>query len=249
MDKYRYDNRSDRWRKRAGAKHSRAHRWANVPRRLILVTAVAAGALVAQTAIQHSESLPEINASNWFGSKPAPIAGVASVIDGDTIEIHGQRIRLNGIDAPESKQYCDDGKGFEYACGRHAAQALHEFLAASRPLHCSFVNRDRYGRLVGDCDRADGRNVQSWLVERGLALDWPRYSHGAYAGQQAKAQAAKGRSVGWGVSGAMGLARRACERHHQAVCKTTTRHDEQWAGGAELFLSAAANLSPDQFVR
>lgn len=191
VDKYRYDNRSDRWRKRTGAKHSRAHRWANVPRRLILVTAVAAGALVAQTAIQHSESLPEINASNWFGSKPAPIAGVASVIDGDTIEIHGQRIRFNGIDAPESKQYCEDAKGFEYACGRHAAQALDEFLAASRPLHCSFVNRDRYGRLVGDCDRADGRNVQSWLVERGLALDWPRYSHGAYARQQAKAQAAK----------------------------------------------------------
>lgn len=34
------------------------------------------------------------------------IVGVASVIDGDTIEIHGSRIRLFGIDAPESRQAC-----------------------------------------------------------------------------------------------------------------------------------------------
>ncbi len=36
----------------------------------------------------------------------ADVAGVASVIDGDTIEVHGQRIRIHGIDAPESRQLC-----------------------------------------------------------------------------------------------------------------------------------------------
>ena len=42
-------------------------------------------------------------------TKPAAtdvLAGVATVIDGDTLEIHGTRIRLHGIDAPESAQLC-----------------------------------------------------------------------------------------------------------------------------------------------
>ena len=48
------------------------------------------------------------------------LQGVASVIDGDTIEIHGTRIRLNGIDAPESGQLCQDARGTAWRCG-HAA--------------------------------------------------------------------------------------------------------------------------------
>ncbi len=43
----------------------------------------------------------------------ADVAGVASVIDGDSVEVHGQRIRLHGIDAPESRQLCRlDGKPY-----------------------------------------------------------------------------------------------------------------------------------------
>ncbi|WP_329609650.1 thermonuclease family protein [Mesorhizobium muleiense] len=120
-----------------------------------------------------------------------PISGIASVIDGDTIEIHGQRVRFNGIDAPESAQPCDDAKGFRYQCGATAAAALDKFLAASRPVHCEFVSWDRYGRYVGICARADGTSVESWLVENGYALDWPKYSNGTYADKQALAKAAK----------------------------------------------------------
>ncbi|WP_292251339.1 thermonuclease family protein [Mesorhizobium sp.] len=191
MGKSRYDNRSDKWRERCGAKQSRVLRWASVPRRLIFVTVAAAGALAGLTAMQHADSLHEINLQNLAGAKPEPIIGVASVVDGDTIEVHGQRIRFNGIDAPESKQYCDDAKGFEYPCGRRSAEALDSFLAASRPVQCTFVSWDRYRRFVGDCRRSDGTSVAAWMVEHGQALDWPRYSNGAYAGLQAKAQAAK----------------------------------------------------------
>ena len=53
----------------------------------------------------------------------ADVTGIASVIDGDTLEIHGQRIRLHGIDAPESHQLCRlDGEPWQ--CGKNATNAL-----------------------------------------------------------------------------------------------------------------------------
>lgn len=171
MDRSRHDNRSDQWRRRSSARRSRALRWASVPRRLIFANLVAAGALAALTAMQHADSLHEINPQNLADAKPEPITGVASVIDGDTIEIHGQRLR--------------------YLCGRRSAESLDDFLAASRPVQCTFITWDRYHRFVGACRRADGASVAAWMVEHGQALDWPRYSHGAYSSQQAKAVAAK----------------------------------------------------------
>lgn len=119
------------------------------------------------------------------------ITGRASVIDGDTIEISGQRIRFNGVDAPESAQRCNDASGRFYACGRQSANALDEFLATSRPVTCKFVDWDQYGRFVGNCSRADGRSVQEWLVKNGHALDWPRYSHGAFSRQEKAARTSR----------------------------------------------------------
>ncbi len=122
------------------------------------------------------------------------ITGRATVIDGDTIEIRGERVRLHGVDAPESWQTCADGDGSTYRCGKEAAAALDLFLAASRPTRCKIVERDRYERFVATCFRADGREINRWLVESGNALDWARYSNGAYAGDEDAA-----RSQGAGI--------------------------------------------------
>lgn len=119
-----------------------------------------------------------------------PIVGVASVIDGDTIEVHGQRIRLNGIDAPESRQLCLDAAGEKYRCGQSAAMALDQLLEVARPTTCHEVDRDRWGRVVARCT-AGGKDVAEAMVKAGHALDWPRYSKGAYADAEAGARAAR----------------------------------------------------------
>ncbi len=79
----------------------------------------------------------------------ADVTGVASVIDGDTIEVHGQRIRFHGINAPESRQLCRlDGKPWQ--CGKDAANALARKIAR-RPVMCEDLGRDRYKRIIARC--------------------------------------------------------------------------------------------------
>jgi endonuclease YncB( thermonuclease family) len=67
------------------------------------------------------------------------LTGQASIIDGDTLEIHGTRIRLWVIDAPESSQLCRGDDSIQYRCGATAANELDAFIAR-RPFDCSPVN-------------------------------------------------------------------------------------------------------------
>ena len=113
------------------------------------------------------------------------VAGTASVIDGDTIEIHGRRIRLWGIDAPESAQTCKVA-GKPWRCGQKAALALSDQIKY-RVVKCQRRDTDRYARMVAVCT-VGGRDIGGWLVSEGWAVDYTKYSHGAYAMRQALAR-------------------------------------------------------------
>lgn len=108
------------------------------------------------------------------------ISGRASVIDGDTIDIHGSRIRIWGIDAPESNQLCSNANGQDYLCGQKASLALADWLNKSQPIQCEIQYKDKYERFVAKCMRADKQDIGKYMVGKGFALDWPRYSKGYY---------------------------------------------------------------------
>lgn len=144
------------------------------------------------------------------------LAGQASVIDGDTLDIHGTRIRLWGIDAPEHDQLCRGDDSLPYRCGAVAANKLDAFIA-HRPVSCAPKDIDRYGRTVASC-RADVTDLGEWLVGEGLALEWPRYSKGRYRAAQREAESA-GRGM-WAGSYVEPWQYRGCIRAggHPADC-------------------------------
>lgn len=102
-----------------------------------------------------------------------PLAGTAIVIDGDTLELHGQRIRLNAIDAPESGQQCHNQEGKPYRCGQRAAFALADRIGRAT-LRCTPHGRDRYGRIIATCFMS-GTNLNGWMVRQGWAVAFRKY--------------------------------------------------------------------------
>lgn len=100
------------------------------------------------------------------------IEGGASVVDGDTLVIAGERVRLRGLDAPELDQTCRRD-GSDYPCGREARKALAELIGA-RPVECVGRRRDRYGRLLADC-RAERTELARAQVVAGWAVAYGDY--------------------------------------------------------------------------
>ena len=102
------------------------------------------------------------------------IVGVASVVDGDTIEVHGARIRMHGIDAPESRQECIRADGTSWRCGQQAALALSDRIGRAT-VRCEPRDRDRYGRVVAVCFKG-AEDLDRRMVANGWAVAYRKYS-------------------------------------------------------------------------
>jgi endonuclease YncB( thermonuclease family) len=102
------------------------------------------------------------------------LTGFARVVDADTIAIGGERIRLQGLDAPEIDQPCLDVTSAVWWCGRAAREELIRHVGPER-ISCLTSGKDIYARWLAACSTAAG-DLGEWLVREGLALAFVRYS-------------------------------------------------------------------------
>lgn len=131
------------------------------------------------------------------GGKAAAVAhpeivGRAHAVDGDTLDIGDERIRLIGIDAPEDGQTCQ-AAGEEWRCGDAATATLATMIGMAE-VRCEVYGRDRYQRALAVC-YAGEVDLNGAMVRSGSALAWyPEHSAVAgpsYAAEQATAKAAR----------------------------------------------------------
>ena len=113
------------------------------------------------------------------------LEGLSKVIDGDTIHINSNKIRLEGIDAPEMKQKCKRNHlkvnyiislNFkkEYFCGVKAKNKLQKKIGSSQ-VKCISSGKDRYKRYIATCF-VGKISLNKWMVRNGHAVAYRRYS-------------------------------------------------------------------------
>lgn len=115
------------------------------------------------------------------------LAGFAEAIDGDSLRMAGEELRLEGLDAPEYRQTCRDPSGRELACGREARRALAAMLARGG-VTCTVGRLDRYGRGLARCRRGE-LDINAAMVQAGHAV-----AYGDFRAQEREARAA-GRGI------------------------------------------------------
>jgi len=140
-----------------------------------------------QAAIEPSAPLGLPSPNLTVERKISAPAEYVTVIDGDTLIVGSERVRLFGVDAPEIEQLCATSDIRAYMCGEEARSAMQALVHGHR-VNCAVVDTDRYGRAVGVCRIDGGEDLGALMVSLGFAFDWPTYSGGAYEHYQALAK-------------------------------------------------------------
>ena len=101
------------------------------------------------------------------------IQGIPKIIDGDTVHIGKYKIRLHGIDAPESKQNCHIINE-SWDCGYQSTIALKN-LVSKKEIFCEIIDIDKYKRYIGICF-INNQNINKFMVLNGWAIAYRYYS-------------------------------------------------------------------------
>lgn len=113
---------------------------------------------------------PALDLPGAVAPRPMPICGagrrINCVVDGDTVWLDGEKIRLVNIDAPEVKARCLAERDRAGAATRELASLLH-----SQPIRIQRRGEDRFGRTLAALSTPAG-DVGDLLVRRDLAVTW-----------------------------------------------------------------------------
>jgi endonuclease YncB( thermonuclease family) len=119
---------------------------------------------------------------------PAVVNADIRVIEGDVLEVDGERFRLVGIDAPHLDQNCL-WPNKVIPCGRIAVTALLDLIAAAKVVCKPVARANADGPRLARC-AADGFDIGGNMVHTGWALALPG-TQGRYADIQRDARAGK----------------------------------------------------------
>ena len=100
--------------------------------------------------------------------------GVPQILDGDTVHVGGQRIRLHGIDAPEEDQLCTQPSGQTWRCGDEATNALARRINGAS-IRCRQRDTDRWDRAIAVC-YLGREDLNAWMVKQGWAVAYRQFS-------------------------------------------------------------------------
>lgn len=106
----------------------------------------------------------------------ATLALACVAVDGDTLRCGPDRVRLLGIDAPETPGHCRTGRtcapGDPFASKRHLSQ-----LVDGQPVSIQIVGKDRYGRMLAVAS-VQGRDLSCGQLRAGHAVYVAKWDNG-----------------------------------------------------------------------